>query len=275
MDPVPLQAPQLLSKELIDGSNDSDWRIAKQQDLLYMKTDKGTVIIELIPEFAPQHSLNIKQMAENSYWDGQSISRVQDNYVVQWGGENKARNKNVKAKLKGEYFSTHINKNLISPLGDRDVYAENVGFYKGFPVAHAGNKTWLTHCYGAVGAGRDEAFDSGNGSELYVVIGHSPRHLDLNITLVGFVRKGIEILSSMRRGKGPMGFYKDDKKGAKIISIRMGTQLTKKDQQSVKVLRTDTPLFKKLIAARKNRQESWFHYRGDHVSLCNTPLPVR
>ena len=43
--------------------------------------------------------------------------------------------------------------------------------------------------------------------ELYAVIGQSPRGLDRNITLVGRVVRGIELLSVIPRGHGAMGFY--------------------------------------------------------------------
>ena len=66
---------------------------------------------------------------------------------------------------------------------------------------------WLVHCYGMLGAGRDEAANSGGGTELYVVIGHAPRHLDRNVTLFGRVVQGMELLSALPRGTGPLGFY--------------------------------------------------------------------
>ncbi len=277
MDPVPKNIPALLTGDLIENSKAKDWRTVPQRNLLYLQLQSGLVLIELNNKFAPNHVLNIKQMAENKYWDNQRISRVQDNYVVQWGGEEKSKHKlkKVKLKLDGEYYSAAIDDDTVTDLDDKDVYNKYVGFLDGFPVGYYSEKTWMLHCYGALGVGRDEAFDSGNGTELYVVIGHSPRHLDLNITLVGKVRHGMEHLSSLNRGQGPMGFYKDKNKGMKIKSIRMGTQLPRKQQKFVEVMRTDTPLFKQLIGARKFRQESWFHYRGGRVSVCNVPIPTR
>src|SRR3546814_4709708 len=67
----------------------------------------------------------------------------------------------------------------------------------------------MAHCYGAVGAGRGMAADSSDGTELYVVDGQSPRQLDRNITLVGRVVDGMELLSVLPRGTGPLGFYED------------------------------------------------------------------
>jgi peptidylprolyl isomerase len=43
--------------------------------------------------------------------------------------------------------------------------------------------------------------------ELYVVIGRGPRQLDRNIALVGRVLAGMEHLSVLPRGMGPLGFY--------------------------------------------------------------------
>ena len=63
------------------------------------------------------------------------------------------------------------------------MYADEVGFSDGFPVARdpRNGKMWLAHRYGMVGAGRDNAPDSGGGTELYAVIGHAPRQLDRNV----------------------------------------------------------------------------------------------
>src|SRR5205085_8085393 len=62
-------------------------------------------------------------------------------------------------------------------------------------------RAWLVHCYGMVGAGRDNDVDSGGGTELYVVIGQAPRHLDRNVTLLGRVVSGMELLSVMPRSE--------------------------------------------------------------------------
>ena len=42
-------------------------------------------MIELAPEFAPNHVKNIKALVAEKYFDGLQILRAQDNYVVQWG----------------------------------------------------------------------------------------------------------------------------------------------------------------------------------------------
>ena len=50
-----------------------------------MELPAGRVIIELAPGFAPEHVANIKTMAKGGFWDGLTIYRSQDNFVVQFG----------------------------------------------------------------------------------------------------------------------------------------------------------------------------------------------
>jgi peptidylprolyl isomerase len=125
--------------------------------------------------------------------------------------------------------------------------------------------------------GRDNAPDSGDGSELYAVIGHAPRHLDRNVTVVGRILQGAEVLSSLPRGHGTLGFYDKAKgeKPIKITSIHLGSDIAEKDRANIEVLRTDTELFKNLIEAKRNRAEEWFQHKAGHIDICNLPIPVR
>ena len=165
----------------------------------------------------------------------------------------------------------------FTPFADRDVYANEVGFSNGFAVARDSRdkKMWLLHCYGAVGAGRDAAADSGGGKELYAVIGHAPRHLDRNVTLVGRVVGGMEFLSALPRGQGPLGFYEKPDEQIPIRSIRVATDFKAKARTEFEVLRTDTGLFTQLIESRRNRREDWFKFQANHIDICNVPIPIR
>ncbi len=165
----------------------------------------------------------------------------------------------------------------FTPLPDGDVYAPQVGFSDGLPVARdpRSHRAWLTHCYAMVGAGRGNGEDSGNGAELYVVIGHSPRHLDRNVTLLGRVVQGMELLSTLPRGSGPLGFYTDPKQDVPLRSVRVAADLPPAERVPLEVLRTDTPTFAKLVEARRNRREEWFLDPVGRIELCNVPLPVR
>ena len=76
-----------------------------------------------------------------------------------------------------------------------------------------------------VGAGRDNDVDSGGGTELSAVIGHAPRHLDRNVTLLGKVVQGIELLSPLPRGTGAMGFTRSRNNGVMIKSFKLASEV--------------------------------------------------
>jgi peptidylprolyl isomerase len=126
-----------------------------------------------------------------------------------------------------------------------------------------------------LGAGRENDPDSGGGTELYVVIGHAPRHLDRNVTLFGRVIQGIELLSALPRGPGPMGFFEKPEQRVPIRQLRLAADLPPRERTALEVLRTDTPTFEALVESRRNRSEDWFEMPAGHIEVCNVPLPVR
>lgn len=267
--------------ELLAESSASDWRSPDPEDLLYLDLAGGRVVIELAPAFAPAHVDNIRTLVRAGYFDGLSILRVQENYVVQWGdpeGEDAAKKRPLgaaKANLAGEYDRRRDAALPLARLPDGDTYAGFAGHSGGFPVAGKGRRIWLAHCYGMVGAGRGDAADSGNGAELYVVIGHAPRHLDRNVTLVGRVLSGMELLTTLPRGTGPLGFIEARDKMTPIRTIRVAADVPDADRTPIEVLRTDTPLFRALVEARRTRREPWFLQPTGRIELCNVPIPVR
>jgi peptidylprolyl isomerase len=277
---VPATPPTM--PEVLANSSPSDWQRLDPADTLVLDLPAGRVIMALAPEFAPEHVANIKALVAERFFDDLVVVRSQDNYVVQWGDpaedpEDRKPVKKARASLAPEFDRPVSDELPVTFLANGDAYAPQVGFAGGFPVAvdpEAG-RMWLTHCYGMVGVGRDVALDSGNGGELYVVIGHAPRHLDLNVTLVGRVVQGIEVLSTLPRGTGPLGFYEDPEQFVEIESMRLGSDIPEAEWQDLETLRTDTPTFEALIESRRNRHESWFASPTGRIGLCNVPLPVR
>src|ERR1041384_6425990 len=90
----------LTMADLLAKSQPSDWREPAADNTLYMELERGRVIIELAPEFAPNHVANVKALVRESYFDGLSILRVQDNYVTQWGDPNAEKNPDQARKIK-------------------------------------------------------------------------------------------------------------------------------------------------------------------------------
>ena len=319
--PTPTPSPG----EIVAAAPVKDWVAIAPADLLVMTLAPDRdgkprqAIIQLMPPpFSQGWVGNIRKLAAAHWWDGLSINRVQDNYVVQWGDGNAEDAKKAKPLPEGlavmaesEYIATlgrgqlgekdkkmaifAVNSNghpaeQIITMTDTlmDPYAGTSGgglglpgFHHGWPVAARMSETenasqisaWPVHCYGMVGVGRDLSPNTGSGAELYVVIGHAPRHLDRNIALVGRVIEGIEHLSSLPRGTGGLGFYETAKERTKIRSIRLGAEV--KRLPTYEYLSTESTSFAKYADARANRRDAFFIRPAGGADICNIPVPVR
>ena len=270
--------PGSTMSEVLAASKPSDWRPLDPENTLYLQMATGRVVIELAPAFAPQHVANIRTLVRQGYFDGLAIYRSQDNFVVQWGGPDSKRGPGkARATLPPEFTVEWTPALPFTLLPDIDGYAPVVGFSDGFPVGvdpEAG-QAWLAHCYGMVGAGRDNDVESGNGAELYVVIGHAPRQLDRNVALVGRVVQGMELLSALPRGTGPAGYYAKPEQHVPISSVRLAADVPMAERARLEVIRTNSPTFAALVESRRNRRDAWYKVPAGHIDLCSVPIAVR
>jgi len=262
--------------DLLADSPPADWRVPDPEDTLYMDLARGRVVIELASRVAPQHVANIRALARAHYFDGLAIVRVQDNYVVQWDDPDHHRAVPAEVRAAVEFTAAAGADARFEPLPDADVYAPQVGFLDGFPAARDSRShiVWLAHCYGMVGAGRDDPPES-DGTEMYAVIGHAPRQLDRNVALVGRVLQGVDLLSSLPRGSGEMGFYVAPEPTIPIGSMHIAADVPAAERTPIEVLRTNSATFRTVLDQRRQRREPWFKFSPDHIDLCNVPLPVR
>ncbi|NOU04386.1 MAG: peptidylprolyl isomerase, partial [Novosphingobium sp.] len=291
----------------------TDWTGIDPADLLVMdlapdaKGRPRRVVIQLLPApFSQGWVGNVRKLAAAKFWDGTSVYRVQDNYVTQWGdpdGDDKVKAKPLPKGLvevperdyssavdaiwpasKGyvvdkthdlpaSYFTEMETKALWPKM--KDSYSETVTFWNGWPLAGDYDRNSPVHCYGMVGVGRDMPPNTGTGAELYTVIGHAPRHLDRNIALIGRIIEGMEHMSSLPRGHGPLGFY-DAAQGDErvpIVSVRLAEEVT--DLPRYEYLSTESVSFAKYADARANRRDPFFLRTAGGADVCNIPVPVR
>ena len=308
--------------ESIAAAPAKDWVAIAPADLLVMTLapdrdgNPRQIVLQLMPPpFSQGWVGNIRKLAAAHWWDGLAITRVQDNYVVQWGdpeGEDTAKAKPLPSSLQTvaevKYLTNPapnatlsddpltISKaevqalfnqiareretNIFAPAtGTKDAYAPVTTFRSGWPLGMSrqgeGVLAWPVHCYGMVGVGRNYSPDTGSGAELYTVIGHAPRHLDRNIALVGRVAEGIEHLSSLPRGTGALGFYEKPEQRVPIVSIRLASELPAVEQPKFEYLSTESASFAKYADARANRRDPFFIVPAGGADICNIPVPVR
>ena len=276
----------LTSAELIGAAPKEAWAKLDQSRLLYLyfePTHAGAqtpsrAIILLAPDFAPNHVLALNELLTKGFFNGRDIVRSQDNYVVQWGDGAAATAQGLTGgRMAAEFDRAYGAEFTPFELKDGDVYAPKVGFWRNWPVAWdpKAKRYWLPHCYGMVGAGRDEAADSGGPAELYAVNGHSPRALDRNVTLLGRVVDGMDHFATLPRGSEAMGFYASGQTKPKIIKADLGSTLPATEQVSLEALRTDHAIYAEVLESRRNRRDSWTKFKAGKLELCNAPLPVR
>ncbi|HTX24246.1 MAG TPA: peptidylprolyl isomerase [Steroidobacteraceae bacterium] len=273
--PVARKPPTL--DAVLAASKPSDWEPLDPENTLYMQLASGRVVILLAPQFAPRYVANIKRLVRERYFDGLAIERVQDDFVTQWGDADHTKPLgSAERSLPAEFIFSSADI-PFTPLPDPDTYAPEVGFSGSFPIARDPRigRAWLVHCYGMVGAGRDDDVESGNGSELYAVIGQAPRQLDRNIALVGRVVKGMELLASLPRGSGPLGFYTKSERRMPIESVRVAADVSPDQRLPLEVMRTDTRTFAEVVESQRNRRDAWYKVPAGRVSVCNVPIPVR
>lgn len=281
-------APARLEKELppkpsvadvVKASKPGDWRPLDPENTLYLELPAGRVVLELAPRFAPKAAANIRALVRERYFDGLWIIRAQDGFVVQWGDPDEETPRPFKAArtVDAEFTVPAKGTGQFTPLKERDVYAPQVGHVNGFPVARdpKAGQAWLPHCYAMVGVARDEASNTGNGSQLYTVIGHAPRHLDRNITVVGRIVAGMPLLTVMPRGTAAAGFYDKAEERTPIASVRLAADVAPAERSKLEVMRTESAAFQAVIEAQRNRGGPWTKVAAGAIDLCNVPIPVR
>lgn len=272
-----LPEPAATSAEVLAGSSDADWRPLDPALTMLLHIGDREVIVELAPALAPLHVANVVALVRAGYFDGLAVARVQDNYVVQWGDPDGTRPLGDVARDLPPEYDVAAAGLPFTALPDGDVYAPQVGWSSGFPLGRdaAGGRAWMTHCYGAVGVGRDMPPDTGLGNELYAVAGQAPRHLDRNLAMVGRVVQGMDALSSLPRGTGPLGFYEREEQRVPIARVRLAADVPEAERPRLEILRTDTATWAAYVASRRFRREGFFVAPTGRVDVCNVAVPTR
>lgn len=278
-------AQQPAPSEIVARAAKEEWSPIAPADLLVMELKPlagkpRRVVIQLMPApFSQGWVGNVRTLAAAHWWDGLSVNRVQENYVVQWGdalSDDKVKAKKLPAGLETVPASAYVAPmpRGVAVLPIRDAYASQVGITpQGWPFASDGISYWPVHCFGMVGVGREMPPDTGSGAELYVVDGHAPRHLDRNLGVIGRVIEGQEHLSSLPRGTGAMGFYEKAAERVAIVSIRLGTEV--KGLPAYEFLSPTAPTFAAYVDARLNRRDPFFVTPAGGADVCNVPVPIR
>lgn len=264
LEPSKLRSPY----EVIDQAQAQSWRSIDAENTLYLELDSGRVVIELAPQFAPNHVANMKALVREGFYDGLSVYRFVEGFVAQGGDESEKKPvKNAKKTIASERF---IKADLpFNSVDKNDPFIGESGFVNGFAAAkNANNEHWMVHCPGAFAMARNNPLDSG-GTEFYIVLGHAPRYLDRNVTVFGRVIAGMEHVQSLQRKPT------EGKAFNTIKTIQVAADLVKAQQEDWQIMKTSSADFKEIVASRAQRPEEWFVEAPAYVDVCGVPVPSR
>jgi peptidylprolyl isomerase len=269
---IPASAQTAPAAPLPSDPVSADWRDIPDDEIMVITFQDGRqVFIRLAARLAPAHVSNLRKVAMAHWWDGTSVYRVQENWVTQWGGDEKTAPPEIIARPPAEFeiraFET------AHRLSKADGYSTASGVTAdGWPIASDGKAAWLTHCYGMVGVARDQLPDTGAGTELFTPIGQSARRLDRNYTVVGRIVEGMQFMSAMPRSSATMGVYATPAERTAIASVRLGSQLPEDERPRFQYRATDNERYAAWI---KLREQPAAPTVATGLEVCDLPVGVR
>lgn len=194
-------------------SNSASWYQVPKSNTVTFATAYGDVVIALHPALAPKHVARFKKLIDAGFYNEQAFYRVVDGFVAQAGSNDTHDISQFDSELLSTIdaeFTQPLNSN-VHVVETNDMFAPSTGFLDGFPVGIDSTRAemWGLHCPGVVAFARNNEKDTAS-TEFYIVLGQAPRHLDRNMSVVGRVVKGMELLQKLPRGNRQSGGVLDN-----------------------------------------------------------------
>lgn len=264
---------------LVSACNaETQWRTLDPNNTVLMTLPQGKVVLELAPQFSPNHVAQFSELTRAGHYDGNKFYRVIDGFVAQGGPEDGSeKDKSVPLlKMEGEWVTT---KNWsFTQVQNNDLFAEQTGFKDGFAIGYnpSEKKAWLTHCPGIIAMARGNEPDSAS-SHFYIINGQAPRYLDRIMTIFGRVVFGMEHIQSIKRTSVIEGQYAVDSRDfTPIVTMQMMSDVPKEQQILIEIEDTQTQAFTQGLINRKKRDNPFFYKQPPQVlDICQTPVKSR
>lgn len=264
-----------------------EWRDVDPENLVVMDVTYGRILIELAPQFSPNHAARFRELVRAKFYDGKTFYRVIDGFVAQGGegeDEEEGKDKDAPAKppvwpaLKAEFDSELSERVRFEPLGSPDLFAEEVGHVDGFPAGRdfKDGRMWILHCPGTLAMARDTNPDTGS-TEFYVPIGHGPRRLDRNLSAFGRVLEGMQFLQKLNRGdpKVENGVIQDASKRDPILRVQLAADMPKSERPRMQVMDTTSKEFADYKNQRRNPSPDFYKRQAPNLDICAFNAPVQ
>ena len=121
----------------------NDTEAADLENTIYLELKDGRVVIELLPELAPNHVKRIKELSRAGFYDGIVFHRVIEGFMAQTGDPTgTGGGGSDKPDLKAEFSSERHLRGVVSMARSRSPNSANSQFFIVFDDA-----SWLDNQY--------------------------------------------------------------------------------------------------------------------------------
>ncbi len=259
----PPALPTTLPKE-------TDWRTPDPQTILIIDTNRGRVVVELVPQVAPDHVARIVALARKGTYNKRTFFRVIDRFMAQTGDPlNTGEGQTDLPNLKAEFNFRRDQATPFTPVSAPQGLEE--GLIASLPIVSQDISyrtmtsdgkvaAWGTYCPGVVGMARDENPDSAN-SQFFMMRQAYPS-LDKRYTAFGRVVSGLEAVRAIKAGE-PVAAPQD-----MMTQVRVLADIPVAERPTVRLIDTGGSWFKAHLAAVRNN-------KGADFSVCDLDLPVQ
>ena len=246
-----------------------DWRTPDPNNLLVIDTNKGRILLEMIPEVAPQHVAQVRALAHENFYDGLKFFRVIDKFMAQTGDpQNNGQGGSSKPNIPAE-FTFRRGADLPFAMAADQTVAE-IGFIKSMAVESQSMAlsamtkdqkvtAWSLYCPGVAGMARDENPDSGNSQ--FFLMRYAYPSLERKYTAFGRVISGLDVVRAIKTGE-PVEQPQDY-----MEHVRLLADLPEATRPKVRVVDTKGPWFK----AEFERVRA---AKGADFTACDVDIPV-
>lgn len=247
----------------------ADWRTPNPDDVLVIDTNKGRIIVEMVPEVAPLWTGRMRELALEHFYDGHTFFRVIEGFMAQTGDpENRGTGGSTKPDLKAEFQFRRGPETPFALAMDQSV--AEVGFIKSLPVSTQSMMLapmtrdgkisgYGLFCPGVGGAARGGEENSAN-SQFFLMRANYPM-LERRYTAWGRVISGQQVVNAIKVGE-PVADPQD-----KMERVRLLSDIPEKDRPTIRVIDPAGKWFKAEIARAQAAG-------GANFTACDVNIPV-
>ena len=263
-----ISAPALAASAPAKPS-EQDWRTPAAETVMVIDTNKGRVLVELVPQVAPNHVARLQELTRAGTYDGRTFFRVIDRFMAQTGDPtNTGEGGSDKSDLKAEFTFRRTAETGFVPMAAPA--GLEVGYLKSLPVVSqawswsdvTSDKkvaAWGTYCPGVIGMAREEGNDTAN-SQFFLMRQPYPS-LDKRYTAFGRVISGLEAVRAIKTGE-PVPAPQDQ-----MQKVRLLSDIPESERPKIRVIDPKGAWF----AAETKRLRT---LKGADFSVCDIDLPV-